>query len=71
MVEGSRKLGPAFRGADGSMLVRWDRDETRHKSLRLLFILDARAQYSSGNNRVVADRSASVIIHSFSPASVW
>ena len=27
-------------------------------------------QYSSGNSRVVADRSASVMIHSLSPASV-
>src|SRR5208337_3620044 len=30
----------------------------------------AAVQYSSGNSRVVADRSASVIIHSVSPASV-
>jgi hypothetical protein len=34
-------------------------------------IRGATRQYSSGNSRVVADRSASVIIHSFSPASVW
>src|SRR5258708_4393987 len=27
-------------------------------------------QYSSGNSRVVADRSPSLIIHSFSPAAV-
>jgi hypothetical protein len=33
-------------------------------------ILGATRQYSSGS-RVVTDRSASVIIHSFSPASVW
>jgi len=33
--------------------------------------IHAPRQYSSGKSRVVADRSASVIIHSFSPASVW
>jgi hypothetical protein len=33
--------------------------------------IHATRQYSSGKSSVVADRSASVIIHSFSPASVW
>jgi len=33
--------------------------------------IHAPRQYSSGKSSVVADRSASVIIHSFSPASVW
>jgi hypothetical protein len=34
-------------------------------------LLGATRQYLSGKSKVVADRSASVIIHSFAPASVW
>src|SRR6266536_2241829 len=58
-------------GADSSMPVCCDgRRGTRQKS-RWLVVLAASVQYSPGNSRVVADRSASVIIHSLSPASVW
>jgi hypothetical protein len=44
--------------------------KARPGHLRLLIILGTAVQYSSGNSRVVADRSASVIIQIFSPAPV-
>ncbi len=62
-------------GADGSVLIRAN---GRGSTLPKAFwrppgndpIHETR-QYSSGKSSVVTDRSASVIIQSFSPALVW
>jgi hypothetical protein len=37
----------------------------------LLFVWFSTDQYSSGSNKVVSDRSASVITQILSPAKVW
>jgi hypothetical protein len=59
-------------GADGNMLIRGEgKTMNFHKTPPpTTDPIHATRQYSSGNSSVVADRSASVTIHSFSPAFV-
>jgi hypothetical protein len=60
-----------WKAAKAAAKTTWDILRGRNASVTLDEPIHAARQYSSGKSRVVADRSASVIIHSFSPASVW
>jgi hypothetical protein len=66
--DGSRSVGQ--RGLRENH--RWVKKKTAPAphSKRVNYLYDPFPQYSSGNSTVVADRSASVMIHSFSPATV-
>lgn len=65
-----RRLGHALHQSLLHLLV-FAREQTVGRQWLPMNQPSTSGQYSSGNSRVVTDRSASVMIHNVSPASVW